>query len=167
MRLIFVISLIYGFLSCTTQKSVNKSQDHKITTSQHHQTQTNEQANQTTGSLDQERLRFDYSQSFIDIVPRGIFRISPNGSFEGEASALSIHHRDSSRQQDRTKVDLTTSDSSASFSQLDSATSDESTSDKLDKEVNRKPNFGLYIGLAVGILIIIAGLRLFTKFKLI
>ena len=166
MRIIFIISLIYCFLSCTSKKGITRSQDHSVSTNQYHQIQGYEKANQTKGSLNQERLRLDYSESFIDIVPRGTFRISPDGNFEGEASAVSILHRDSSRQQDHTKVDFTASDSSASFSQLDSAASDESASDKLDREVNRKPNFWLYIGIALGILVIIAGLRIFTKFKL-
>jgi len=166
MRIIFIISLIYCFLSCTSKKGITRSKDHSVSTNQYHQIQGHEKANQTKGSLNQERLRLDYFESFIDIVPRGTFRISPDGSFEGEASAVSILHRDSSRQEDHTKVDFTASDSTASFSQLDSAASDERASDKLDREVNRKPNFWLYIGIAVGILIILAGLRLFTKFKL-
>ncbi|WP_460513020.1 hypothetical protein [Cyclobacterium sediminis] len=166
MRLIFVISLLYCFLACTTQKAITRSQDHQLTTSQHHQIQSHEQANQTTGSFDQERIRLDYSQTFIDIVPRGTFRVSPDGSFEGEASNIRIHHRDSSRQEDQTKVDLTSSDSSASFAQLDSAASDESSSDDQEREVSRKPDFWLYIGIAVAALIIIAGLRFFPKFKL-
>ena len=157
---------MYSFLSCTTQKAITRSQDHKITTSQHNQIQLDEKANQTTRTLDQQVIALTYSDSFVDIVPRGPFRISPDGSFEGQAAEVRIHHRDSSRREANTKVDLSSSDSSASFSQIDSALSSESNTEKFDKQVKRKPNFGLYIGLAAAILIVIAGLRLFSKFKL-
>lgn len=163
MRLFLFILLI---CSCNAKKQFSRStSDQEL--SYHYETiQTDEKDLEKTIALDESVITSSSSESFVEIIPRGAFRISPDGSFEGEASQVRIHHRDTTQSSETRKLNQKETDQSRSGSATSKDLQDDSSTTDEEKEVSRTPNFFIWIGLALGILFLILGLRFLSKFKL-
>ncbi|MBD3630529.1 hypothetical protein [Cyclobacterium sp.] len=164
MRVFLIIVVIS--LGCNTQKKFSRSTSDQELNYTYQTIQTDEKDLEKTITLDESAITRSVSGSFIEIVPRGAFRISADGSFEGEASQVRIHRRDTTQSSETRKLNQKETDQRRSGSFTSEDLQDSSSTTDEEKEVSRTPNFFLWIGIALGILVLILGLRFLSKFKL-
>ncbi|WP_375585986.1 hypothetical protein [Cyclobacterium xiamenense] len=158
--------LLFLLLSCNTQKNISsKRADQEL--SVHYETvQSHEKDLEKAISLDESVLTRTGSGSYIEVIPRGTFRISPDGSFEGEASQVRIHHRDTTQISETRRIDKKKADRSRSKLATTEDQKGSLSVREQEKDVSRSPNFFVWIGVALGILLLVTGLRLFSKLNL-
>ncbi|MFO7825430.1 MAG: hypothetical protein R6V72_15945 [Cyclobacterium sp.] len=164
MRLFLIIIIL--LLGCNSQKKFSRNRSDQERRYHYETIQSNEKDLEKTIALDESAITTTGSGSFIEIVPRGAFRISNDGNFEGEASQVRIHHRDTTQSSETRKLNQKETDQSRSGSSASEDRQDSSFTIDEEKEVSRTPNFFLWIGIALGILVLILGLRFLSKFKL-
>ncbi|WP_375584289.1 hypothetical protein [Cyclobacterium xiamenense] len=158
--------LLLLLLSCNTQKNIHsKRADQEL--SVHYETvQSHEKDLEKAISLDESVLTRTRSGSYIEVIPRGAIRISPDGSFEGEASQIRIHHRDTTQRSETRRLDQKASDRGRSKLATTEDQKGSLSVREREKDVSRSPNFFVWIGVALGILLLVTGLRLFSKLNL-
>ncbi|WP_162343239.1 hypothetical protein [Cyclobacterium salsum] len=162
---VFLIIVVLS-LACNTQKKFIRSTSDKELRYTYQTIQTDEKDLQKTIALDESVITRTGSKSFVEIIPRGAFRISPDGSFEGEASQVRFHHRDTTQSSEIRKLDQKETDQSRSGSVTSQDLQDTNSTIDEEKEVSRTPNFFIWIGVALGVLVLVLGLRFLPKFKL-
>ncbi|SEJ15539.1 hypothetical protein SAMN05192553_102662 [Cyclobacterium xiamenense] len=160
------IFLLLLLLSCNTQKKISSNRaDQEL--SVHYETiQTDEKNLEKAISLDESVLTRTGSGSYIEVIPRGAIRISPDGSFEGEASQVRIHHRDTAQVSEARRLDQKATDRGRSELATTEDLKGSTSVYQREKVVSRSPNFFVWIGAALGILLVVTGLRIFSKLNL-
>lgn len=161
MRPLFFFLLL--LLSCNTQKNSSSHRADQELSAHYETIQTDEKNLEKAISLDESVLTRTGSESYIEVIPRGAIRISPDGSFEGEASQVRIHHRDTAQVSETRRIDEKVTDRGRSELVASEDLKGTTSVHQREKDVSRSPNFFVWIGAALGILLVVTGLRLFAK----
>jgi len=88
-----------------------------------------------TTAFDESVITRSVSAAFVEIVSKGAFRFTPDGSFEGQASQIRIHHRDSTRSSETRKLNQKETDQGRSGSSISEDLQGKDSSSDEEKEV--------------------------------
>lgn len=152
--------------ACNTQKQTTRSRAEIETNTELKTIQIDERDYQKAIQLKAAKDTQTGTRATIDIIPRGAFRISSNGTFEGEALQVSIYHRDTARARETVEMKTEEADRGQNRIIKTEKTREAVSVRETEKQVERAPNFYTWIGAALGVLLIIAGLRIFSKLTL-
>lgn len=167
MRVLILIMLLFLLTSCEVFKQRDKSSSKSERESYTQIDINHEKDLEKIRSLDETiTIRRD-GNYFTEIKPRGAFTISPDGSFSGEAESVTIHgknieQREESRQLEESERDKGKIQESKSESEY---TLDEQSSSS--KTTERKASIKGYIGAGIAILVVVIGVALAWKYKII
>lgn len=161
MKLITFLLLI--LCACNTQKQTARSQAEIESKTELKTIRIDERDYQKAIQLKGAKDIQTGTQATIDIIPRGTFRISSNGTFEGKALQVSIYHRDTARAREIVEMKTVEADRGQTQTAKTEKANEALSIQETEKQVERTPNFSVWIGAALGILLIVAGLRIFAK----
>jgi hypothetical protein len=161
MRPLIFVPLI--LCACNTQKQTTRSRAEIKTNTELKTIQIDERDYQKAVQLKRAKDTQAGTRSIIDIVPRGAFRISSDGTFEGEALQIRIHRRDTARAREALEINTAEADRGQTQTTKTEKANEALSIQETEKQVERAPNFYIWIGAALGVLLIVAGLRIFTK----
>lgn len=167
MRAIIIILPLFLFTSCQVSKQKDKSSSKTETSSSSQIDINHEKDLEKIRTLDETITIRNEKDYFTEIKPRGTFTISPDGSFSGEAESVTIRGKHSEQKQESRKVEESEIDKGKieeSRRQTDhSLKTDKSSSRKVEKKASIKG----YVGAGIAVLVVVIGLALAWKYKLI
>lgn len=101
MRIALLLFLLI-FSSCNVSRQRSAAYEHRQQIDLNETIDAYEEVSQKSTSLDERIITRTSRDAFTEIIPRGAFRISPDGTFEGEAEAVRTFVRDTTtRHEDR------------------------------------------------------------------
>ena len=149
--------------ACNTQKQTTRSRAEIETNTELKTTQIDERDYQKAIQLKGAKDTQTGTRATIDIIPRGAFRISSDGTFEGEALQVSIYHRDTARAREIVEMKTVEADWGQTQTAKTEKANEALSIQETEKQVETTPNFSVWIGAALGVLLIVAGLRIFAE----
>ncbi len=167
MRILLFILLLFLLSSCQVFKQKDKSRSRSERDSYSQTIINHEKDLEKIRSLDETiTLRRD-GDYFTEIKPRGPFTISPDGSFSGEAESVTIRGKSSEQRQESRSVEESETDRGKieeSSEERETALDEQST---FSKTTERKASIKGWIGAGIAILVVVIGLALAWKYKII
>lgn len=167
MRILLFILLLFLLTSCQVFKQKDKSSSRSERESYSQIDINHEKDLEKIRNIDETitiRRDGDY---FTEIIPRGPFTISPDGSFSGEAESVTIHGKSAEqREESRTVAESERDKGNVQESREEKETSIDEQKN-VSKTTERKASIKGWIGAGIAILVVMIGLALAWKYKLI
>lgn len=109
--------------------------------------------------------REEGSVRIVRIKPRGQVNINKDGEFRGMADSLTIESYNQTKDHKNTGEREKTALDRIDKSDFKKEVNEDKKESENEKDVDRGPGFMLWAGIAIGIIVLIIGIRIINKFK--